>query len=436
MKQLGTYGNATKSNLLIHEFIKGRNKNLSEEEKLIVNEVNDRINMTNGGWGLSSFVEQSRQKCKNLFMSISFRDSRINWNEIDGDLGPSYYPTDFGSCCLLVPHLDLKPIEENSSLEERYHGIEANALNGEANGVDIVLDAEQFNYAYHHSNSGGFKISMHNHLDKPMIQFSSQLMFTGIETQINLKPIISKTTIDAINTFSPDIRNCYAAGEANLTYLAYHLGYRYEMNNCLVDQGIRDIIWNCRCIPSFYTNNEEYLPFIPICSGEKLHCAKTRMKSLGMGFPIAKENDVFMQEAKDSPKKIGNISEPEYISCMPACEVQNNKNQMSFAPYPQRRNFFYQKTFCEVASHIWQKTCQDENRAYFMNQDQPLLCPLLNQFDDFFGNKKMKHSVVSQHFKVIYRLANGNISYFLRQMMLTTPKMVINAKTNVIGIVI
>ena len=71
-----------------------------------------------------------------------------------------------------------------------------------------------------------------------------------------------------------------------------------------------------------------------------------------------------------------------------------------------------------------------------MNQDQPLLCPLLNQFDDFFGNKRMKHSVVSQHFKVIYRLANGNISYFLRQMMLTTPKMVINAKTNVIGIVI
>ena len=397
MKQLGAYGNVTKTNLLINEFIKGRNRNLSEEERLIVNEVKDQINMTNG----NSFVKQSRQKCENLFMSISFRGSRIVWNE-DNENGPIYYPTDFGSCCLLVPHF-LKPYDDNLSGGELYHGLKADALNGETNGVDIVLDAEQFNYAYYYSNSAGFKISMHNHLDKPMIQFSSQLINPGRETQINLKPIISSTTTNAIDTFSPDDRNCYADGEANLTYLAYNLGYRYEMNNCLVDQGIRDIMWSCRCIPSFYNNNEEYyLPFIPRCSGEKLHCANTRMKSLGMGFPIAKENDTIMPEAEDSPNKIGNISKPAHIGCMPACEVQNNKNQMSYAPYPQLRNFFYQKTFCEVASHIWQKTCQDENRAYFMDQDQPLLCSLLNQFDEFFGNKRIDHNVVSHIFIAIY----------------------------------
>ena len=185
------------------------------------------------------------------------------------------------------------------------------------------------------------------------------------------------------------------------------------MNNCLVDQGIRDIIWNCRCIPSFHQNNGEYLPFISICSGEKLYCANTRMKSLGMGFPIAEENDIIMSEANDSPDKIGNVSKPEHIGCMPACEVQNYKNQMSFAPYPQHRNFFYQKTFCEVASHIWQKTCQDENRAYFMDKDQPLLCPLLNQFDEFFGNKRMKHNVVSHNFKAIYFNSNLQTLIFL-----------------------
>ena len=391
MKELGAYGNATKTNLLINEFMKGRNENLKPEEELFVNQVKDQING-------SSFVYQSRQKCQNLLMSISFRGSRITWNEMDeSTLGPDYYPTDFGSCCLLVPFIDLKPFNESSNVEEIYHSLKAEALNGEANGLDIVLDAEQFNYAYHHSNAGGFKISMHNHLDKPMIQFSSQLIYPGQETQINLKPIISNTTIDAINKFSPEERNCYADGEANLTYLAYHLGFRYEMNNCLVDQGIRDIIWNCRCIPSFYIANDKYLPFIPICSGKKLNCANKRMKSLGMGFSIAKENDIIMQEAKDSPNTIGNISKPAYVGCMPACVVQTNNNQMSFAPYPQHRNFFYQKTFCEVASHIWQKTCQDENRAYFMDQDQPLLCPLLNQFDEFFG-KMMKH-IVSHSFK-------------------------------------
>ena len=125
------------------------------------------------------------------------------------------------------------------------------------------------------------------------------------------------------------------------------------------------------------------------------------MKSLGMGFPIASENDIIVQEAKDNPNKIGNISKPAWIHCMPACEVQDNDNQMSFAPYPQHRNFFYQEEFCEVASHIWQNTCQDETRAYFIDKDQPILCPLLYQFDDFFGNQIMKHNVVS-HIYISY----------------------------------
>ena len=421
MKQLGAYGNVTKTSLLINEFMKGRKDNLGSEEELIINEVKDYINLTNGG----SFVQQSRQFCNNLLMSVSFRGSKIVWN---GEHEYIYYPTDFGSCCLLIPH-HLKPYDKDSP----YHGLRADALNGEANGVDIILDAEQFNYAYHYSNAGGFKISMHNHLDKPMIQFSSQLIYPGSETQINLKPIISKTTDDAISLFDPIDRKCYADGEANLTYLSYDRGFRYEMNNCLVDQGIRDIIWNCRCIPSFYGSNEEYLPFIPICSGHKLYCANTRMKSLGMGFPIAEENDVIMQEAMDSPNKIGNISEPANITCRPACEVQENKNQMSYAPYPQRRNFFYQATFCEVASHIWQKTCQDENRAYFMDKDQPNLCPLLSHFDDFFGNKRIKHNVVSHKISKIYLIANTDICSFLRQIMLTTLKMVMNVTTNVNG---
>ena len=105
------------------------------------------------------------------------------------------------------------------------------------------------------------------------------------------------------------------------------------------------------------------------------------MTSIGVGY----ENDVIMPEALRNPTMIGNISKPESIHCMPACKVQENGVQMSFATYPQRANFFYQKTFCDVASHIWQRTCQNENRAYFIQKDQPLLCPILKSFDEFFG---------------------------------------------------
>ena len=171
------------------------------------------------------------------------------------------------------------------------------------------------------------------------------------------------------------------------------------MNNCLIDQGISDIIWNCRCIPNFGLSldaagvrmrNSTYLPR---CRGEKLYCANARKKSMGMES-ITIENDIIVKEALESPDKIGNIVKPKAIKCMPACNVQENHNQMSIAAYPQRDIFFYQKLFCDVASHIWQKTCQDESRAYFLNKKQPRLCPILRDFDDFFGQHALETKMV------------------------------------------
>ena len=120
MKKLDAYGNAKKTNLLFDEFLKGRQQNLSTEEQIIVNEVKDKIEMEEG----DSFIEKSRQKCKNLFISVSFRGLKLIWHQIDETtLGPMYYPTDFGSCCLLVPHLDLKPKNKSQTDEEMYHGL-------------------------------------------------------------------------------------------------------------------------------------------------------------------------------------------------------------------------------------------------------------------------------------------------------------------------
>ena len=83
-----------------------------------------------------------------------------------------------------------------------------------------------------------------------------------------------------------------------------------------------DIIWNCRCIPNFVASYEvpEYFTFIPFCTGTNLQCANTRAKSLGME-KIIEENDVIMPEALMSPNKIGNISKPTSIDCLPSCKV-------------------------------------------------------------------------------------------------------------------
>ena len=69
--------------------------------------------------------------------------------------------------------------------------------------------------------------------------------------------------------------------------MPYDDGFKYELNNCLIDHALADIIFNCRCFPKFYTpcvNCDVYdLPnFVSTCTGLKLLCANARLKSLGM----------------------------------------------------------------------------------------------------------------------------------------------------------
>ena len=91
----------------------------------------------------------------------------------------------------------------------------------------------------------------------------------GSETQINVKPSIVYTTQSAIETFSPDERDCYADGEVSMNYLDYYRGFRYQINNCLIDEGIRDIIWNCRCLPQFFEGKDDpTAAFLQVCAGD------------------------------------------------------------------------------------------------------------------------------------------------------------------------
>ena len=115
-----------------------------------------------------SFDFWSSQKCKYLFINARFRGKNLTWKQISKysleyeryGIGPSLFPTDYGACCTLIPHLDFEKIDKNKSIEEIYHLLEADAKNGESHGLDIVLNAEEFNYgSYHQANGAGFKES-------------------------------------------------------------------------------------------------------------------------------------------------------------------------------------------------------------------------------------------------------------------------------------
>ena len=136
--------------------------------------------------GAGGIIQLPRQKCKNLFVSMNFRGKSLNWNNLPKDenthslVGPSFYATDFGACCLFVPHVDFEGFDmtKNLTYSEHWRALDADSLNGETNG------------------------------------------------------------------------------EANLSYLPFSKGYGYEMNNCLIDQIIGEILWKCGCRPSFYKNSK------------------------------------------------------------------------------------------------------------------------------------------------------------------------------------
>ena len=130
------------------------------------------------------------------------------------------------------------------------------------------------------------------------------------------------------------------------------------MNNCLIDNGINEVIWNCRCLPNYwspsdfynnYESNDYYnaITKLPFCTGKGLYCANTRLKSLD-----TKKTSMVALVPFDINDIMENISKPASIQCLQNCKVQDNNNQLSFAPFPQKGTFFYQKSFCDVASHI------------------------------------------------------------------------------------
>ena len=111
--------------------------------------------------------------------------------------------------------------------------------------MTLVLNAEKFNYALLENEGSGFKIAIHDHRDKPIMEFSSFYLQSGMVTQIAVSPSITYTSKSAIKALEPTKRNCYEEHEANLTYFPYAYGYRYGMDNCLMNEAIESIVLEC-----------------------------------------------------------------------------------------------------------------------------------------------------------------------------------------------
>ena len=121
-----------------------------------------------------NFLDTNSQHCNHAFMRVSYGGKKLTWEQLpafentsdywDIKFGPKYFPTDYGTCCEFVPHLYFEPRHPEVSYEDFWFKVKAKAQNGESNGLEIVLNAEHFNYG--EGRAAGFRISLHSHNSK------------------------------------------------------------------------------------------------------------------------------------------------------------------------------------------------------------------------------------------------------------------------------
>ena len=145
----------------MREFMHGRKGNLSQQEQTVIKQVSE----------YNPFEKFSRQKCRDLFMVMAYQDDYLSWSDLplsdlEYDLGPASTFTDHGGCCYFSPFYSFSKINRSKSdWPMVFHDSSRwmnKAKNGESNGLGILLNAEQFNYAFYKYGSG-FKLALHDH---------------------------------------------------------------------------------------------------------------------------------------------------------------------------------------------------------------------------------------------------------------------------------
>jgi len=99
--------------------------------------------------------------------------------------------TDYGFCCHINAYLNFvnpktKGLIPDDYTAEDYLTVPPGATNGIQGGIQFILDTEAFDYAYWERASSGFRISLTDPRDKPIINQNSIFVAPG-ETVVTMK---------------------------------------------------------------------------------------------------------------------------------------------------------------------------------------------------------------------------------------------------------
>ena len=152
------------------------------------------------------------------------------------------------------------------------------ARNGIKNGLQILLDAETYDYGSSPNGGEGFILSILHHLDIPIMKNSGININTGQSNNLVVTATLMNTSEAVRNRFFPQQRNCYFEDEIQLLHLPQENSFRYDISNCLFEATLQKIEENCHCVPVYF---QDTVPDVPVCTGPSINCMKQLKDEMG-----------------------------------------------------------------------------------------------------------------------------------------------------------
>ena len=130
--------------------------------------------------------------------------------------------TSYGLCSWISPFYQLPP--EGSETDPM--SLQKGALNGEQNGLSLMLDAEAFDYGTRFFELGerageGFKAGLYHPHDMPIVQQTGVNIMPGARVLLSFSTTLINITEEAVTRFDPYERKCWDQPEIDLEYLPY-----------------------------------------------------------------------------------------------------------------------------------------------------------------------------------------------------------------------
>lgn len=157
LRELGIYGNFPKTNVLIKEFITGHNENFTEEEKDFIENIKQILEDK----GFKTFLNFSQQTPK--ILAAKHREHKYAFNmDNAASYGPWSMRTDFGKCIYLHPIFISVPTDtsDDNIIGKVFHQQNLTLKNGEENGLDMIIDIEQYTYGYSGEHGTGLSFDL------------------------------------------------------------------------------------------------------------------------------------------------------------------------------------------------------------------------------------------------------------------------------------